>query len=183
MLSCGQKWLRSSRVLEPPARTCLNRHMEISDMAIEAVSSTTAALNPKQATAAILKLINSRPTSPRQDEIEAIIVRAVLATESPLSDDQAGLLEAIHEFDAAQRALENAGDDDEDEEARFTAAERRVGELAERLPTPTRSFTEIVLLTQVAHCYACRDDEADPDQIAAARLIQAIHEFAGIQYE
>jgi hypothetical protein len=152
-------------------------------MATKAVSSTTAALTPKQATTAILELINSRSTSPRQDEIEAIVARAGLTVMDTLSDDEARVIEAIHEFIAAQRALENAGDDDEDEEARFAAAERRVGELAERLPTPTRSFTELVLLTQVAHCYACRDDEADPDQVAAARLIQAIHEFAGIQYE
>ena len=44
-------------------------------MATKAIPSTTAPLTTEQAAAAIVKLINTRPDSPRQDEIEAIIAR------------------------------------------------------------------------------------------------------------
>src|SRR5262245_32375740 len=115
-------------------------------MATKAALSTIAPLTTAQAAAAIVRLINMRPVSPRQEEIEAIVDRAAgastLATAS-LSEQQALLHEAIEECVAAEKAL-NATDlpDDQCEaaDARFTDALRRVGRLSEQLPSPTRSI-------------------------------------------
>jgi hypothetical protein len=161
-------------------------------MATEAVSSTTAPLTTEQAAAAIVQLINARPDSPRHDEIEAIVGRAAgaptLATAS-LSEQQARLHEAIQECVAAEKAL-NATDLPADQyeaaDARFTDALRRVGKLSERLPSPTRSITDIILLAQAAYCTMEKGEDGidvdDSVEAAAARLIEAVLRFAGVNF-
>jgi len=102
------------------------------------------------------------------------------------------LLEAIGECVAAERALDLAPDDQyEAADARFSAALKRVDEVAAQLPSPPRSNADIVLRAQVAFCHADKvhgqlaalsSDEAGDDEVTAARLIEAILRSAGISY-
>ena len=120
--------------------------------------------------------------------------RAVVrpAATSPPCDHLA-LLEAIDQCVAAERALEAAPDDQcEKVAARFNEALERVDELATKLPNPPRSEADIVLRAQVAFCHADKDvhgrlaalwkDEVGDDELAAARLIEAVLQSAGISY-
>ena len=114
-----------------------------------------------------------------------------------LSDAQASLLEAIHECLATEKALNVAGtirdlpqEDYDAADARFTAASERMDELADQLPSPSRSVTDVILRAQVAYLHSDKaygrlvglspDDEAGDDQAAAAKLIAAVLQFAGI---
>jgi hypothetical protein len=170
-------------------------------MALEAITSTTVASTVEQAAKAIVELINERPTSPRQDEIEAIVGRTVVqASLAPtsLSDDQDRLLEAVQEYLAAERALDESGkttttrDEEEPFIRRSDSAIERLNVLAAELPSPPRSLTDVVLLGLVAFCHADKhlngrlvnltNDEADHDEIAAARLIEAILQFVGFKH-
>jgi hypothetical protein len=165
-------------------------------MAPKAILSTTGPLTTEQAAAVIVNLINARPTSPRQDEIEAIVARVVIPTAISYSDEQAKLLEATQECLAAEKALNKATHDRVDTvdsekwsaaDAHYTDALSRVGELAEQLPG--RSFADIVLLAQAAWCYA--DKTADGDGIepadnveaAQARVVAAVLQLAGIKFK
>jgi hypothetical protein len=163
-------------------------------MAPKAASSTTAHLTTEQAAAAIVNLINVRPTSPRQDEIEAIVARVVIPAAISYSDEQAKLLEAIQECLAAEEALDEATHDRVDAvepegwdaaDAHYTDALSRVGELAEQLAI--RSFSDIVLLAQAAWCYVDKTadgngiDAADNVEAAQARVVAAVLQLAGIK--
>jgi hypothetical protein len=160
-------------------------------MATEANRSPTATLTTQQAAVAIIDLINAQPTSPRQDEIEAVVARAAAPTFpaiATLSGPQALLLEAIHGCVAAEKALNAAGlpgDQYDAADARFTDALRRVRELSERLPSP-RSSTDIVLLAQAAWCAADkangRIEAADHTEAAQVRVVEAVLELAGVDH-
>jgi hypothetical protein len=158
-------------------------------MATEATLSPTPALTSTQAAAAIAELINARPTGPRQDEIEAIIARAVVPTTAALSGNQAALVAAVRECVAAQKAtaLGPVPCPEKEEAAieRYSRALDRVGELAQKLPTPARSITDVILRAQVAYAYAADDGLEPRDEVekTAHRLIEAVHQFAGIRYE
>ena len=170
-------------------------------MAIKASQCTTSTLTIEQAAAAIVELINGRFGSPRKDEIEAIVARAVgpafLETTS-FTDGQARLLEAVRECVAAERALDEAGEktiaeltreEYEAADARFTAAEERVDKLAAELPNPLRSSADVALRAWVAFCHADKDphgrlaglsdDETDQAAATSARLIEAVLRSSG----
>jgi hypothetical protein len=160
-------------------------------MAIKAALSTIAPLTIQQAAAEIIQLINTRPTSPRPDEIEAIIARVAsgcsLLAAMPLSAEQAQLHEAIQHLVDIGKTM-GAEDYREGLEKRHHQAYCRVEELAERIPTPARSLTDVILRAQVAWALADRQDGVlrdidEPDaEGAAARTIQAVFDFAAITY-
>jgi hypothetical protein len=168
----------------------------------QATKSPTATLTTGQAAAAIVELINGRPISPRQDEIEAIIARVVVRPAplgpTSLTDAQARLLEAIHDYAAAERAFDEAGKKATSELPceEFEAAERRVDSALERmdrlaaeLPNRSHSIADLRLLGQVAHYHSDRDergrlaalsdDKAVADEVAVARLIEAACQVDG----
>jgi hypothetical protein len=169
-------------------------------MAIKATLSTIAPLTIQQAAAEIVQLINMRPTSPRQDEIEAIVARASgPALPATLSEVQTQLREAIQEYVATEKVLDEANRARLDEkdpqqhraiQVRFEVALDRVGELADQLPAPARSITDVVLLAGVVYCHDDKNDDGSlrnldhdcPDERARARLVEAVLEYAGINY-
>jgi hypothetical protein len=160
-------------------------------MATEAILSTIAPLTTGQAAAAIVKLINARPTSPRPDEIETIIARVAggptLAAAMPLSAEQAQLHEAIKHLVGIEEAM-GAEDYREGLEELHHQAYCRVEELGKRIPTPARSRTDAILWAQVAWALSDKDNGVLRDldepgaEGAAARTIAAVLEFAGISY-
>jgi hypothetical protein len=112
-----------------------------------------------------------------------------------LTETQAALIDAVQECVAAEKALAAANrarldierpHDYADIDALYSQALDRVGELADRLPTPARSLTDVALRAQVAYCFADKVGDAvaaaDDVEASTARLIEAVHEFAGIQY-
>jgi hypothetical protein len=98
-------------------------------------------LTPSEAASEIAALINSRPESPRLDEIEAIIAKVMRPV---LNADQARLRA---EWDAA---LDACSDDVPDEE--LNAAGNRVDDFARRiLAQPVHGLADLKLLAEV--CY------------------------------
>jgi hypothetical protein len=160
-------------------------------MATEATLSTIAPLTPGQAAAEIVELINVRPTSPRPDEIEAIIARVAggptLAAAMSLSEEQAQLREAIQHLLEIEKTM-GAEDYREGLEEPHHLAFCRVEDLARRIPSPARSLTDVISRAQVAWALADREegvlrDIDEPDaEGAAARTIQAVFDFAAITY-
>jgi hypothetical protein len=99
------------------------------------------------------------------------------------------LTEAIRKYVSTEKSLaaDDLPKDQYDEaEARFTVAQHPVMELADTLPTPARSLTDVILRAQIAFCLARKRgrgiDASDPDEVAAARLIEAVHQFTDIRY-
>ena len=159
-------------------------------MATKAALSTIAPLTTEQAAAAIVKLINTRPDSPRHDEIEAVIARVAGGPALPavmaFSEQQAQMHEAIQHLVGIEKAM-NADDYREGLEEPHHQAFCRVKELEQQIPSPAQSRGACVLHAQAAWALADKDDDGllcDIDEPgaegAAARTIAAVLEFAGI---
>lgn len=151
--------------------------------------------NPKpssarEATAAIVALINSSPRSPRQDEIEAILARigAAPATDAPISDLRIRLRKAMAKADAALQIacglLPGA-------ECDFAEAERaqwleEIAAMEAEIPNPPRSFEDLVARAEIARYGGDvvdgklmeAEDEEDVFLGPAGRLIEAVLQFA-----
>jgi hypothetical protein len=114
-----------------------------------------------------------------------------------LTETQAELVAAIRECVTAERALNAANrvgldierpNEYSELEARADVASDAIKQLADQLPTPARSKTDVILRAQVAYALASKDRngriEASDDEAeeSARQLIEAVHEFAGISY-
>jgi hypothetical protein len=102
-----------------------------------------------------------------------------------MTAEQNELLAAIQNLAEIERAM-RAEDYREGLEEPHHQAYCRVEELAERIPTPARSLTDVVLRARVAWVLADKDDGVLRDldephaEGAAAQAIQAVLDFAGI---
>ena len=116
---------------------------------------------------------------------------------STLDDTRTALVAAVQDCVAAERALNAANRADldierpseyADLEMRYSLAADRVRELADALPTPARSQTDVVLRARVAYALADKDRDGriatsdDEAEESTRRLIEAVHDLAGISY-
>jgi hypothetical protein len=117
-------------------------------------SPTAGRLSSSEAAAAIMALINSKPISPRQEEIEAILAcfGPALAAAPPISDLRMRLRKAMARSDAALQAVGSLP-----QGARFDLAEAALnqweGEIAameKEIPHPPRSFEDLVARAEIA---------------------------------
>jgi hypothetical protein len=147
----------------------------------------------QEAAAAIVRLINSSPQSPRQEEIEAIIAKALqpavsgAAPASPLLTrirETAARLEDA--FEAHAKVI--PGDPVEGTaEDRVEQIEAELEALEGEIPSPPQSFADLVAWAEIARAGAdVRDDgtlgEASAPDVferPAARLVEAVLQFGG----
>jgi hypothetical protein len=141
------------------------------------------------AAAEIVALINARPTSPRQDEIEAIIAK-VAAPASPaimrtaLLDRLDAALEHAH---AAERRLGNAeGKAWDAASVDYEEAFAALRAVEAEIPSPPQSFADVLAWAKIAHFGADKMpdnvslalDNDDCFERPAMRLILAVLEWA-----
>ena len=140
--------------------------------------------------AAIMQLINSKPTSPTQAEIEAVLARAV----SPPAPATSPLLAQIR--DTARR-LEEAFDvygkikpNDTEEpaaQAKIDQIENELEAMEGQIPSPPQTFTDLLAWAEIARAGAdirkdgtiAETSERDVFQRPAARLVEAVLQMAG----
>jgi hypothetical protein len=151
-----------------------------------------SAISPiQQAAAAIVRLINSSPRSPRQEEIEAIIANVAtsgIAPATPLLTKIRETATRLHEaYDVlgsvhpADKAADQAA------QARIDELQDELEELGDQIASPPQSLTDLVAWAEIAHSGAdVRADgsigEAEDDDVflrPAARLIEAVLRFGG----
>jgi hypothetical protein len=134
-----------------------------------------------RAASQIIALINSRPVSPRQDEIEAIIAKALVGEitqrRSPLHEE---IKRVANEYCEAFEI---------DDDLRVQERQAELAALEAQIPNPPRAFADIVARAEVVYFGAEkeRDDErtmvpqdADCFMGPADRLIEAVLQFAGV---
>jgi hypothetical protein len=105
----------------------------------------------EQAAEAIVALINSRPTTPRLDEIVAIIAR-VGSNPVTLPRLSAEIRAKIAELRAAYDVVAklHPGPDFDAAEARVDLLADELNDLEEQIPNPPRSLADIVMRADVA---------------------------------
>jgi hypothetical protein len=151
----------------------------------------TPDLTPAAAAAAeIVALINSRPQSPREDEIETIIA-GIAGVGTPKSRSTPDLLlrvrEAIARADAATEAMSSLLDGPEFDAA-LAEVERwedEVEALEEQIPSPPRCLEDLMVRAEIARFGGETDREgrfveAENGDIftgPAARLVEAVLQF------
>ena len=146
-------------------------------------------------------LMNTRPTLPRRDELEAIIGRVQApATASPLlcfsEVGDSDLLRSVRTTIAAHAAAERRNiaegdDDDSDVAIARSALWKALYRAQDTIPSPPRSQLHVLLHAEIAYHAADKDpdgitlaDRDDDDYLAersAARLIEAVLAFFGGQ--
>ena len=157
------------------------------------ISPTAAKLSSQEAAAAVVALINSNPRSPRQEEIEAIIAKAVSSLPEP-SAGSSPLLPKIREavirlneaFDVQGKVHPYDKAADDAAQARIDEFQDALEELEDQIPSPAQSFSDLVAWAEIAHAGAdVRRDgtmaEAEQDDVfsrPAARLIEAVLHLA-----
>jgi hypothetical protein len=139
--------------------------------------------------AEIVALINSKSTSPTQQEIEAVLGRIRDGAPAPVSDLRVRLRSAMAKADAAVKVAGRLMPG-----AEFDLAEAEVARCAEgiraiedEIPSPPRSFEDLVARAEIArHGGEVLDgklkeaeDREDTFQGPAARLIVAVLQFGG----
>jgi hypothetical protein len=136
-------------------------------------------------------LINSKPQSPRIEEIEAIIAKALTSDATPAASplltkirETAARLEEAHEVHAKVRP----GDPVEDAvEARIDQLQGDLEDLEGQIPTPPQSFVDLVAWAEIARAGAgihkdgtiAKTEEDDVFQRPAARLMEAVLQMGG----
>jgi hypothetical protein len=136
-----------------------------------------------RAASQIIALINSRPVSPRQDEIEVIIAKALIGEvaqrRSPLHEE---IKRVANEYCKAFEI---------DDDPRVQECQAELSALKAQIPNPPRSFAHIVARAEIAYFGAEkeRDDEQtmvlqDDDCFKgpAVRLVEAVLQFAGVYH-
>ena len=162
-------------------------------MAQAALASIPRSYSVQEAAAQIVALINSRPHSPRADEIEAIIARAGsvsaanVVPASPLSPRIRELTALIFDGFKRQGPL-LPGPEADAVQAQIDQWQDELEELEDQIPSPPRSFADLIAWAEIARCGAdLRPDgtmgefeEDDVFQRPAARLVQAVLQYSGM---
>jgi len=130
--------------------------------------SRTLSSPAREAATAVLALINSRPQSPRIDEIEAIIAKVALpaSESSPLAQKIRALIPAVQEAVIAEQDAEHRAIEERREAEAcptWRAARKRTLELDAELTalsqqlwrTPVGDFDNILLRAEIAQHHAC----------------------------
>jgi hypothetical protein len=157
----------------------------------KAATSDTTALTVAEAATAIVALINTRPVSPRREELEAIIARAapasaarmVLPPLSPLHLRYRESLAEIARLDDNYYSLAMSAD--EKEAAVEAACERAMALERETWATPAKTLADVLLRGEMALynengvMESLHDPEAYYDERAVAQLIKAVVDVLG----
>jgi hypothetical protein len=155
----------------------------------------------EQAAQAVVNLINSRPHGPSCAEIAEIMQQSAIrnqrvSSSRDLAPEETSLPAQLRSAIAAECTASRACVEREDGRASDDAAvvyQQRLTELLaliSRIPNQPRTFEDIVLLAEVAFHFAECDDkgrmaEIDDDDLflsAAARVVQAVLDFAGMRH-
>ena len=144
--------------------------------------------NPQisQAAAEIVALINASPRSPRQEEIEAILAKAIAPAEAPalhVSELGRKLRADLERFDAwLGKDVSDADWDDV-----WGSDWNEIYRLEAQIPNPPRSFADVVARAELAY-FGCDKgldnrtmdlDAEDCWEGPVARLIEAVLQFGG----
>jgi hypothetical protein len=151
----------------------------------------TDAHGVQQAAAQIVALINSSPRSPRPEEIEGIIAKAMgaaTATESPLA---ASVRTAIDRLNKEEIEWGRATASDQDAaDAALRRAQAELEDLVAQIPNPPTTLEHVILRADIALQGADKAPHGDGEQLAlmedgdcferpAVRLIQAVLQWGG----
>ena len=136
-----------------------------------------------RAASQIIALINSRPVSPRQDEIEAIIAKALVGEIAQLGHHR-----FMRRSSASRTEYCEAFEIDDDPRVQERQAE--LSALGAQSPRPPRSFDDVIARAEIANLGA--DRERDDERIMvphddcfegpAVRLVEAVLQFAGVYH-
>ena len=143
----------------------------------------------QQAAAEIVALINSRSQSPWPHEIEAIIAKAIAPDRQP-STLLPKVREAVARLNEGFQFLgpQHPGSEEEDAaEAEVSRRQAALEELEKQVPNPPHSYGDLVALAEIARAGAevrcdgrmAELDQRDVFQRPAARLVEAVLQFAG----
>ncbi len=143
----------------------------------------------QQAAAEIVALINSRSQSPWPHEIEAIIAKAIAPDRQP-STLLPKVREAVARLNEGFQFLgpQHPGSEEEDAaEAEVSRRQAALEELEKQDPNPPHSYGDLVALAEIARAGAevrcdgrmAELDQRDVFQRPAARLVEAVLQFAG----
>ena len=142
-------------------------------------------LTPSEAGAEIAALINSRASSPRQDEIEAIIAKAMTtpAATPTLSSEHLAYRKIVAEI---ERCNDDPDMPDEETDAALSRLQEQASELeAEIWAKPAKTLADVLLRAEVALdnengvMDALDDPDAYYDDRANAQLIRAVLDVLG----
>jgi hypothetical protein len=141
----------------------------------------------QEAASAIVALINSKPTSPTRDEIEAVLRCADFRAPFLLSPSLASIHEVIARLREANVIAGKllAGPEFDAAEAEVIRWEERLEELEARIPNPPRSPHDILLRAVVARYFDGVADGpmeslgGDVFERRAARLIESVLQWHG----
>jgi hypothetical protein len=150
----------------------------------ETCNSPSQPLSVEQAATAIIDLMNSRPQCPGRDEIEAILKKMTWARiDGSVVLEVRRVSALLAERERAAGKLKGAAFHAANaERARWQA---RLDELEAQVPNPQSSFSDLVVLAEIAHAGAevgedgrmAEIDEPDIFERPAARLVEAVLQF------
>jgi len=139
----------------------------------------------------IIDLINSRPTSPRLDELEAIIAKAVMLVSSRASPEIPALSPEHHAYRKLVAEIERYNEpgyiaDNEETEAAFSRLQEQACELETQIwAKPAKTLADLLLRAEIALFNEngvmdyLGDNAAYYDDRAQAQLIQAVLDVLG----
>jgi len=145
------------------------------------------------AAAAIIRLINSSPRSPRQDEIEAVLAKAMApqpmasptpSAMPPLSPEHLQYREAIAEIARNEKAPPGLSDEESDA-FHGRLAEQEMALARKIWATPAKTLADVLLRAEVAlhNENGIMENLDDPEayycERSAAQLIQAVIDVLG----
>jgi hypothetical protein len=150
------------------------------------------AIPVQEAAAEIVRLINASPRSPRQEEIEAILAKAVPSGTAPATPLLTKIRKTAARLDEAFDALGKVKPGDPVEagaQARIDQLEGDLEDLEGQIPNPSQSLADLLAWAEIARAGAdIRKDgtmaettERDVFTRPAARLIEAVLQFAKLQ--
>jgi hypothetical protein len=146
----------------------------------------------QQAAAEVLALINGKPQTPTQGEIESIIARAWLSPAQRTSEPQLAI-DIWDKIGELRAAYERLGPIDEDHAFRAVEAEIKalIGDLnalEAQIPNPPRSFADVAMRAEIALYWTAEETidalkasqaSKEQDQVRMGRLIEAVLQLAG----
>lgn len=146
----------------------------------QATAPNTTALSVSEAAAAIVRLINSSPRSPRPEEIEAVIAKAVVVSAMPpLPPEHLEYRRLVAEIEQMHAR------DEEEEEALTLASDRAMAMEDKVWSQPARTLADVLFRGEIALYnengvmeYLDRSD-GYYDERSVAQLIRAVVDVLG----